>query len=324
MKLRATFLIAAGISILISIAPPARAAAPESKSQITILYDSFGTDPSMTKDWGFSALVEVAGKRILFDTGDDADIFAANVKAKGVDLTKLDFVVLSHRHSDHIAGLNYVLSVNPTVKIYAPKEGFGIYGSSLPSSFYRKDETLPPEMRYYGGSPPQVLKFGAAWRDANFELIDKTTEVAPGITLIALVSDAPGTKELKELSLAVNTPDGIVPLVACSHPGIETIVAEAARINPHIHFIAGGFHLVVAQDAAIEKVATDLHDTYKVDYIAPGHCTGEPTFAALQRMFGERYLYAGLGTTLDVSANPRAASDRRSTDVINDSDLHSY
>jgi hypothetical protein len=35
-------------------AAPARAAAPESKSQITILYDAFGTDPSMTKDWGFS------------------------------------------------------------------------------------------------------------------------------------------------------------------------------------------------------------------------------------------------------------------------------
>jgi hypothetical protein len=66
---------------------------------------------------GFSALVEIAGKRILFDTGNDADIFAANERAKGVDLKALDFVVLSHRHSDHMAGLNYVLSVNPTVKI---------------------------------------------------------------------------------------------------------------------------------------------------------------------------------------------------------------
>jgi 7,8-dihydropterin-6-yl-methyl-4-(beta-D-ribofuranosyl)aminobenzene 5'-phosphate synthase len=153
MKLLAIPLIAAGISSLFSITAPARAAAAASNSQITILYDAFGTDPSMTKDWGFSALVEIAGKRILFDTGNDAEIFAANVKAKGVDLKTLDFVVLSHRHSDHIAGLNYVLSVNPTVKIYAPKEGFGIYGSSLPSSFYRKDENLPPQMRYYGGNP---------------------------------------------------------------------------------------------------------------------------------------------------------------------------
>ncbi|MGN1286287.1 MAG: MBL fold metallo-hydrolase, partial [Bradyrhizobium sp.] len=61
--------------------PVAQAAEP--KSQITILYDAFGTDPSLTKDWGFSALLEIAGKRILFDTGDNADIFAANVKAKG-------------------------------------------------------------------------------------------------------------------------------------------------------------------------------------------------------------------------------------------------
>ena len=69
MKLLTTVLIAAGMSSLISIAVPARAAAPESKSQITILYDAFGTDPSMTKDWGFSALVEIAGKQILFEPG---------------------------------------------------------------------------------------------------------------------------------------------------------------------------------------------------------------------------------------------------------------
>jgi len=153
-------------------------------------------------------------------------------------------------------------------------------------------------------------------------LIDKTTEVVAGITLIATVSDATGTKELKELSLAVNTPDGIVLVVGCSHPGIETIVAEAAKINPHIHFIAGGFHLVAAEDTAIEKAATSLHDTYKVDYIAPGHCTGEPTFAAMQRMFGNHYLYAGLGTTLGVGAVPRVESDRSA--ALNDDDLRGY
>jgi 7,8-dihydropterin-6-yl-methyl-4-(beta-D-ribofuranosyl)aminobenzene 5'-phosphate synthase len=293
-------------------------------ARITVLYDAFGKDATMTKDWGYAALVEINGKRILFDTGDDPAILAKNVKAKVVDLTKLDFVVLSHRHSDHVGGFSYLLSVNPKVKIYAPKEGFGIFGSDLPSKFYRKDESLPAEMRYYNGAPPEIMRFGTVFPGANIQLIDKTTEVAPGITLIALVSDAPGTKELKELSLAINTPDGIVLVVGCSHPGIETIVAEAAKINPHIHLIAGGFHLVVAQDAAIEKAATSLHDTYKVDYIAPGHCTGEPTFAAMRRMFRDRYLYAGLGTTLDVGANPRVTSDRRSTTVADESDLRSY
>ena len=107
--------------------PTAAAAAP---ARITILYDAFGKNATMTKDWGYAALVEVNGKRILFDTGDDPASLAKNVKAKGVDLAKLDFVVLSHRHSDHVGGLSYLLSVNPKVKIYAPKEGFGIFGSA--------------------------------------------------------------------------------------------------------------------------------------------------------------------------------------------------
>ena len=301
---------------------PATAATPPAR--ITVLYDAFGKDAVMTKDWGYAALVEINGKRILFDTGDDAAVLARNVKSKGVDLTKLDFVVLSHRHSDHVSGLSYVLSVNPQVKIYAPKEGFGIFGSDLPSKFYRRDESLPGEMRYFDGAPPETMKFGTLFPRANIQLIDKTTEVTPGITLIALISDAPGTKELKELSLAIDTPDGMVLLVGCSHAGIETIVAEAVKINPHIHFLTGGLHLVAAQDPVIERVATALHDTYKVDYIAPGHCTGEPSFAALQRMFGDRYLYAGLGTELSMRGSPHPASNRQAAPVLDDDDSRTY
>jgi len=293
--------------------------------RITILYDAFGKDAAMTKDWGYAALVEINGKRILFDTGGDPAIFAKNVKAKGVDLTKLDFVVLSHRHGDHVGGASYLLRENPKVKIYAPKDGLGgIFGSDISNTFYRKDESLPAEKRYYGGTPPEIVKLGTVFSGANIQLIDKTTELLPGITLIALVSDVPGTKELKELSLAINTADGLVLIVGCSHPGIEGIVAEAAKINPHIHLLAGGFHLVAAQDLAIEKIATTLHDTYKVDYIAPGHCTGEPTFAALQKTFGDHYLYAGLGTTLDLGANLRTASDRRASGLLDESDLRTY
>jgi 7,8-dihydropterin-6-yl-methyl-4-(beta-D-ribofuranosyl)aminobenzene 5'-phosphate synthase len=214
--------------------------------------------------------------------------------------------------------------VNPTVKIYAPKEGFGIDGSSLPSSFYRKDETLPPEMRYYGGEPPQTMKFGAAWQGAQFELIDKTTEIFPGISLIALVSDAPGTKELKELSLAVNTPEGMVLVVGCSHPGIEKIVEAAAAINPKIHIVAGGFHLVAAPDDVVAKAVTALKDTFKVESIAPGHCTGEPTFAALKKAFGDRYLYAGLGTTLPVGATIGSGMRRGEGPALQPDDLTTY
>jgi len=232
------------------------------RQQITILYDAFGKPSQMEKDWGFAALIEYGGKRILFDTGDNPDILAKNAKAKGVDLSNLDFAVLSHRHGDHMGGLDYLLSVNPRVKIYAPKENFGVYGFSLPGSFYRKDEALPPEQRYYDGAPPQILKFGSAWPKANFELIEKTTEIAPGIRLIATVSDKPTTLELRELSLAIDTPDGIVLVVGCSHPGIDKIVEAATAIDPRIHLIAGGLHLVVAKDADIDGIVTALRDKY--------------------------------------------------------------
>ena len=76
---------------------------------------------------------------------------------------------MSHRHGDHMGGMAYLLSVNPKVKIYAPKEGFGVYGADLPSTFYRKDASLPPEQRYYDGAPPEIMRFGAAWPDANFQ-----------------------------------------------------------------------------------------------------------------------------------------------------------
>jgi Metal-dependent hydrolases of the beta-lactamase superfamily II len=177
----------------------AAAAGPENR--ITILYDAFGKDASMRKDWGFSALVEIAGKRILFDTGDDRDIFAANVKAKNVDLTKLDFVVLSHRHGDHMAGLAHVLSVNPNGEDLRAQGGLRHLRLVAAVELLSKAEALPPDMRYFDGKPPEVMTFGSAWQGANFELIDKTTEIVPGITLIALVSEAPGTRELKELSL---------------------------------------------------------------------------------------------------------------------------
>jgi 7,8-dihydropterin-6-yl-methyl-4-(beta-D-ribofuranosyl)aminobenzene 5'-phosphate synthase len=270
----------------------------QSTAQITVLYDAFGKDSAMQRDWGYAALVEYGGKRILFDTGNNPDILAQNVKAKGVDLSKIDFVVLSHCHGDHMGGLSYVLSVNPTVTIYAPKEGFGVYGASLPGTFYRKDPSLPPEQRYYNGTPPETMRLGSAWPGAHFQLVDKNMDIAPDIHLLTLLSDKPGTLELRELSLAINTPDGVIVVVGCSHPGIDKIVELATGINPRVHLIAGGFHLVTAADPDIEKVVTALHDQFKVEYIAPGHCTGEPAFSAFKKAFGNHDVYAGLGTKL--------------------------
>jgi 7,8-dihydropterin-6-yl-methyl-4-(beta-D-ribofuranosyl)aminobenzene 5'-phosphate synthase len=289
------------LSGLLLLAPKLQAS-PEAPPphRVTILYDAFGTRPGLIRDWGFAALVEYGGKRILFDTGNNAEIFARNVRALGIDLRRLDFAVISHRHGDHTSGLSYLLQQNPHLKIYAPKEGFGVFGAALPSTFYRRDTSLPDSMRYFEGRPPDQMTFGTPWPKANFQWIDSLTEIAPGVTIISTVSHDAGTLELRELSLAVQGPEGLVLLVGCSHPGIETILQAARPLGDHVAIMFGGLHLVTTPDTTIARIASALRDRWGVARVAPGHCTGEPAFAELHRVFGARYRYAGLGVVTEI------------------------
>ena len=128
--------------------------------------------------------------------------------------------------------------------------------------------------------------------------VDSTLTVAPGVRLISLVSDKVGTKELRELSLAIETPQGMVVVAGCSHPGIDKIVGAAAEINQDVHMVFGGFHLPAATDEDIARIAAALHDTYKVERLAPGHCTGEPAFYLFKNTWKDRYTYAGVGSVI--------------------------
>ena len=276
---------------------PARSLEPP-PTTVTILYDAFGGGPGLTRDWGFAALIEYQGKRILFDTGNDAAIFARNVRRLHVDLTHLDFVVISHRHSDHTAGLSVVLSQNPHVPVYAPREGFGIFGSDVPGTFYRPLPTLPDSMRYFEGIVPERIRAGTLWPGAHIILVDSALTIAPGIRIIALVSQTPGTLELHELSLVLSTPDGGILIVGCSHPGIERIIAAATTPEAPLRILFGGLHLVASPDSVIGPLVQRLHQLWHIPQVAPGHCTGEPAFAALREEYGSNYVYAGLGTKI--------------------------
>jgi 7,8-dihydropterin-6-yl-methyl-4-(beta-D-ribofuranosyl)aminobenzene 5'-phosphate synthase len=317
----------AATSVLMAAIGVSAASAQSSAGQITVLYDAFGKTSTLTKDWGFAALIEYGGKRILFDTGNNAEIFAHNVEAKGIDLKQLDFAVISHRHGDHTSGLNHLLKVNPQVKIYAPQENFGVFGGALPGTFYRRNDSLPTDMRYFDGKPPDTLRSGTPWPEGNFTWITKTTEIAPGFHLILLNGTWGVDLEVKELSLAIDTPDGIVLIVGCSHPTIEKIVEVAKNaINKPIHLVLGGTHLLPAKDDQITSIAVSLRDTWGVRYIAPVHCTGEPAFAILKEAFGEHYVYAGLGTTvlLGPKVTVKAEAGQPNKQAMDEEDFRSY
>jgi 7,8-dihydropterin-6-yl-methyl-4-(beta-D-ribofuranosyl)aminobenzene 5'-phosphate synthase len=218
-------------------------------------------------------------------------------------LKRLDFVVLSHRHNDHTAGLNHVLRENPGVTIYTPLEAAGFNSPSPPqlmNLIKRYIASVPDDLRYFGGNPPSENRSEPPWSDARFVQIRERTEVLPGFFLFSTRSEIPGTREMNEISLVIQTPRGGVVIVGCSHPGIEKIVETAAQINPQIYAVFGGFHLVDISDADVTDMVTRFRDKWRIERMAAGHCTGQFAFAELIRIYGANFDAAGVGSVISL------------------------
>ena len=201
-----------------------------------------------------------------------------------------------------------------------------MFGAALPGSFYRRNESLPADMRYFNGEPAETLHFGTPWPQANFNLISQSTEVLPGFHLILLKGSWGVDLDVMELSLAIDTPEGTVLIVGCSHPTIEKIVATTKmEIDKPIHMILGGLHLLPAKDDETQRIATALHDQWNVHWLAPDHCTGEPAFEILKKTFGKHYLYAGLGETISLGPDPTNGISQNNSNIFdNGDDLQNY
>lgn len=276
---------------------PVRQDSEPQPNRITVLYDAFGANQELTKDWGYSALVEYGGRRILFDTGNNAQLFAHNCALLKADLERLDAVVISHRHGDHTSGLSHVLEVNPKVRIYVPQEA-GYFEGLMPPSFLEPQADLPPDLRYFDGKPPERFATGNPWPQADFRTVSKPMEILPGFVALPTRSEKPGTMEMNELALAIRTPKGLAVVVGCSHPGVETILREVIKIDERLYTVMGGFHLVMTPDADIRCVALLLRDELNVQRVAPGHCTSESGFAVFLKEFEGRFDRAGLGSEI--------------------------
>ncbi len=73
------------------------------------IYDNYQYNPKLKTGWGFSCLVKVNGKNILFDTGGNDSILLGNMEKMNIDPNQIDIVVLSHIHGDHTGGLTEFL-----------------------------------------------------------------------------------------------------------------------------------------------------------------------------------------------------------------------
>jgi len=302
---------------------------PLADGTITNLYDAFGKErPGLVFDFGFSCIINYKGKIILFDGGSNADTFARNIKTLNIDLRKVDLAIVSHSHFDHVNGLDYLLSVNPKVKIYYPYDIF--WGAAVPFDATGQDpsirDSLPKEMLYFGGAKTKfnIQQSGRFWH-ANVEYIKESKEIFPGIKLITTsspfigyftrypnLSFVPGVFKdnennsgkaneaaLPELSLSLATDDGEVLIVGCSHSSVEKI-AEATKsfTNRNISLLYGGFHLLPFKKDDLSQLIVYLKDKLGVARVAPAHCTGHLAFKMFREAYKEQYYFAGLGETI--------------------------
>ena len=286
---------------------------------MTNVYDAFGKDnKGLMQDFGFSCVINYKGKMILFDSGTDARIFEKNLKTLKIDLRKIDIAIISHGHYDHIGGFDYLTSVNPKVKIYAPADFFSL-GAPIKFPFRETEpnaaRTLPKDEQYFRGERVVegmvTVPTGKFWK-SNVEYLTEAKEVLPGVTLIPTTSELMGTFikyppfeknpqfiGMPELSLSLATEKGEIIVSGCSHSTIETIIQQTKKVRQgKIHLVAGGFHLIPYSREYIEGLAKRMLDEYGVEAVAPAHCTGHLGFSILQKEFGGKYKFFGLGETL--------------------------
>jgi 7,8-dihydropterin-6-yl-methyl-4-(beta-D-ribofuranosyl)aminobenzene 5'-phosphate synthase len=240
-------------------------------------------------EWGYSALVEADGRRILFDTGANPDVVLRNAKALGVDLSKVDEVVLSHNHDDHTGGLlalrRELMAANP--------EAMGRAHVSVNIFLVRTDS----KGRDDNGLTPRRAEYERL--GGRFVPHDGPIEIAPGVwftgpvprvhaetnwstqglklhTIKGLVED----NVPEDAALVFDTSKGLVVLTGCGHAGIVNIAEDARRIvgAKPVFAVIGGLHLFAKSDKVIDWTGAQLR-RLGVRYLLAGHCTGiEATF----------------------------------------------
>ncbi len=292
---------------------------------IVNLYDAFGKDTALVKDFGFACITRYGGKTILFDSGSNADIFKQNTDRLGIDLRTVDIAIVSHAHFDHLNGMDHLLEVNPDVKIYFPFDIF--WGAPAPFDATGQEATvrdsLPVHMRYFdGGETRFTIQQSGRFRNADVEFVQASKEILPGLTLVATRSEYMGyfscypnksfvqgafeegghecrNNNLPELSLAMKTDKGRVLIVGCSHTGVEKIIRETGNVTGDpIDLVYGGFHMLPFDRPQTGILVNLLKNELHVRRVAPAHCTGHLAFKLLMEAYGEDYIYAGLGETV--------------------------
>lgn len=261
----------------------------------TVLSDNRTCNDLLQTEHGLSILLETDKHRILLDTGA-SDVFIRNAEKTGIDLSTVDYVFISHGHSDHAGGLQYLVERNRKAKVLVSPD-------AMSGKFFSKRGNLHSITVEW----PKI-------DDGRLVLIDQTCTIAENIHVIAHIPQnhpmPKGNVNLyvqninddfihddfrHELVLYV---DGLL-FTGCAHSGLENILAACPW---PVHIVIGGFHLLDGQESGEELtvLAQRLKAKYPETLFYTSHCTGDKVFATLKTIMDEHLHAFSCGTTITV------------------------
>lgn len=232
---------------------------------ITILYDNRSDNCLLQEGWGFSALIEYLGFKILFDTGSDAEAFSKNAALLQLPYQKITHLLFSHKHSDHITGFKKIVEMmGKDTALYLPK-------------------TFPWLLVRHGS---KHLK--------NTTVVRSFEAIAPHIYSLVLR----GGFWMYEQALILKTPKGLGIITGCAHPGIvEIIKAAQNKLQDTVAFVLGGFHQFRSSSDECAQIVQQFQKI-GVQKAAPCHCSGDMLINQFQEAYGENFCKVGTGTVL--------------------------
>lgn len=244
-------------------------------------------------EWGFAALVDVDGKKILFDTGAHEDTVSRNLAALGLSLADVDTVVLSHNHDDHTTG-------------WVPLQKQFASGRSLRTT-YVGEGIFWPRIDAAGRVSDRMGQLRRDYESRGGRVVEvtKPVQLLPGVWLTGPVprihpernwgalgkvrrqgEDVEDTVP-EDMALVVRTSQGPVVLFGCGHAGvINTLDHVRTTIDPaSVKAVIGGLHVYAASETTLSWTANELK-RFGLQQLVGAHCTGIEAVFRIRELTG--------------------------------------